>query len=41
MMTPQKLNAMKILTEEYKKLANDPSTNFGITVGLPNEDNIL
>ena len=41
MMTPQKLNAMKILTEEYKKLANDPSTNFGITVGLPNEDNIF
>jgi len=40
-MTPQKLNAMKILTEEYKKLANDPSTNFGITVGLPNEDNIF
>ena len=41
MMTPQKLNAMKILTEEYKKMANDPSTNFGITVGLPNEDNIF
>ena len=41
MMTPQKLNAMKIITEEYKKLANDPSTNFGITVGLPNEDNIF
>ena len=41
MMTPQKLNAMKILTEEYKKLANDPSTNFGITVGLLNEDNIF
>ena len=41
MMTPQKLNAMKIITEEYKKLANDPSTNFGITVGLLNEDNIF
>ena len=41
MMTPQKLNAMKIITEEYKKLTADPSTNFGITVGLPNEDNIF
>ena len=40
-MTPQKLNAMKIITEEYKKLANDPSINFGITVGLLNEDNIF
>ena len=41
MMTPQKLNAMKIITEEYKKLTADPLVNIGITVGLFNEDNIF
>ena len=41
MMTPQKLNAMKIITEEYKKLTGDPLVNFGITIGLFNEDNIF
>ena len=41
MVTPQKLNAMKIITEEYKKLTADPLVTFGITIGLFNEDNIF
>ena len=41
MMTPQKLNAMKILTEEYKRLTEAPMVTFGITVGLFNADNIF
>ena len=41
MMTPQKLNAMKIITEEYKKLTAEPLVTFGITIGLFNEDNIF
>ena len=41
MMTPQKLNAMKIITEEYKKLIAEPLVTFGITIGLFNEDNIF
>ena len=41
MMTPQKLNAMKIITEEYKRLSADPKVTFGITIGLFNDDNIF
>ena len=41
MMIPQKLNAMKIITEEYKKLIAEPLVTFGITIGLFNEDNIF
>ena len=41
MMTPKRLNAMKIITEEYKKLIADPLINFGITIGLFNDDNIF
>ena len=41
MMTPQKLNAMKILTEEYKRLTEAPMVTLGITVGLFNADNIF
>ena len=41
MLTPSKLEAMKIIREEYKQLDRVPLTNFGITVGLFNEDNIF
>ena len=41
MLTPSKLEAMKIIREEYKQLSRAPLTNFGITVGLFNEDNIF
>ena len=41
MITPQKLEAMKRLKEELKDLSRNPLTNFGITVGLFNEDNLF
>ena len=41
MITPEKIKAMKRITEEYKRLQRSPLTNFGITVGLPNDDNIF
>ena len=40
-MNPQKLEATKRLKEELKDLSRNPLTNFGITVGLINEDNIF
>ena len=41
MMTPEKMNAMKIITEEYKEFIRDPSASLGITVGLFNENNMF
>ena len=41
MLTPEKINAMKIISEEYKQLNSSPLVNFGITVGLFNEDNMF
>ena len=41
MVTPQKLEAMKRLKEEFKDLSRNPLTNFGITVGLFEEDNLF
>ena len=41
MINQQKLNAMKKITEEFKKLNRSPLVNFGITVGLFDEDNIF
>ena len=41
MITMTKLNAMKRIQEEYKSLSEKPIMNFGITVGLCNEDNIF
>jgi len=41
MVTPQKLEAMKRLKEELKDLSRNPLTNFGITVGLLDEDNLF
>ena len=37
----QKTNACKKITEEYKALNRSPLVNFGITVGLYDEDNIF
>ena len=37
----QKINACKKITEEYKALNRSPLVNFGITVGLYDEDNIF
>ena len=41
MITMTKLNAMKRIKEEYKSLSEKPIMNFGITVGLCNENNIF
>ena len=40
-MNPQKLQTMKLLQEELKGFTRNPLTNFGITVGLLDEDNIF
>ena len=37
----EKINAMKRIREEFKDLNNNPISNIGVTVGLPDEDNIL
>ena len=41
MLTPEKINAMKIISEEYKQLNRAPLVNLGITVGLFNEDDMF
>ncbi len=41
MMTETKLNAMKRLQDEYKELIRRPMINFGITVGLYDDNNIF
>ena len=41
MLTQAKINAMKIIRDEFKQLQRKPLSNFGITVGLFNEDNIF
>ena len=41
MMSPQKLNAIRVLNKEYKTLVKNPLINFGITVGLFKEDNLF
>ena len=41
MLTPEKINAMKIISKEYKELTKEPLVNLGITVGLFNEDNMF
>ena len=40
-MNPMKLNAMKRLREEYIDINNNPNPNIGLTVGLPDENNIF
>ena len=41
MLTQAKINAMKIIKEEFKQLSRKPLSNLGITVGLFNEDNLF
>ena len=41
MLSQAKLNAMKIIREEFKQLNRKPLQNLGITVGLFDEDNIF
>ena len=41
MLTQAKLNAMKIIREEFKQLSRNPRQSLGITVGLFNDDNIF
>ena len=38
LLTPQKINTMKIIKEEYEDLVKNPNSNLGITVGLINEN---
>ena len=37
----EKNNALRIITQEFKSLSRSPLVNFGITVGLFNEDNLF
>ena len=41
MWTPESINAMKIISQEYKQLNRSPFVNLGITVGLFNEDDMF
>ena len=41
MIDQQRINAMKRISEEFKQLSRSPFLNFGITVGLFNDDNIF
>ena len=41
MLTPQKLEAMRRIQEEYKDLNRRPMVNFGITVGLEDENDLF
>ena len=40
-MNMNKLKAMKKIKQEFKELNSDPISNIGVTIGLPNEDNIF
>ena len=41
MLSQSKINAMKRIKEEYTSINNYPNSNIGLTVGLPDEDNIF
>ena len=41
MLSPQKLQTMKYLKNEYNQLQNDPILSLGATVGLPDPSNIF
>ena len=41
MISPQKLQTMKYLKNEYTQLQNDPILSLGATVGLPDPSNIF
>ena len=40
-LTPEKIKAMKRIKEEFSDINNNPISNIGVTVGLPDEDNIF
>ena len=41
MMTPEKLEAMKLLKKEFTSLQNNPIATFGVSVGLPNPNDLF
>ena len=41
MLNMEKIKAMKKIKEEYKEINSNPIANIGVSVGLPNEDNIF
>ena len=41
MLSKEKIKAMNVITQEFKQLERSPLINFGITVGLVNEDNVF
>ena len=41
MLNQEKIAAMKIIKQEYVDLNNNPISNIGVTVGLPDDDNIF
>ena len=41
MITPEKLNAMKRISEEFKQLNRNPIAGLGITVGLFNDEDVF
>ena len=41
MLTPEKLNAMKKLKKEFTELQSNPITSLGVTVGLPNPNDLF
>ena len=41
MLSKQKLRAMKLLKQEFDNLQNNPITSLGVTVGLPDKNNIF
>ena len=41
MIEPTKLQAMKRINEEYNEIKKKPMTTFGITVGLPDKENLF
>ena len=40
-MTMQKIQAMKKIKDEFSEINNNPISNIGVTVGLPDEDNVF
>ena len=40
-LTLEKIKAMKKIKEEYTSIRDDPISNIGVSVGLPDEDNIF
>ena len=41
MLNMNKIKAMKKIKEEFKDINSNPISNIGVTIGLPNEDNIF